>query len=187
MKEGPYKIIQIESRDEEARRVLTSRAAAVALPLCAADLAVVAALEQVLLLLGGVGLAAPQLGLAGRIAVVWIPEAAAAMRRDAEPQPMHTIINPEYSGVEEEGEELGFEGCYSVGRVCGLVVRHRTIRVTYTTPGGEAVDRVVGGFYARVLQHEIDHLEGILITDRLLPENTVSDRPNPAPAHLRAS
>lgn len=92
------KIIQIESRDEEARRVLTSCAAAVALPLCATDLATVAALEQTLLQLGGVGLAAPQLGISRRIAAVWIPESAVVMRRAAEPQPMYTILQSEELG-----------------------------------------------------------------------------------------
>jgi peptide deformylase len=181
------KIIQIESKDGEVKRVLTSRAAAVELPLSPEDVATVGALEETLQLLGGVGLAATQIGVSRRLASVYIPETATARRPEAEPHPMHTIVNPEYIGVEEDMVEPGFEGCYSVGSKSGMVSRFRSIRVTYRTPRGEPVDRVVSGFYARVLQHEIDHLNGVLITDRLSPENIVSNRPNPAPAHMLAS
>merc|ERR1712080_180959 len=104
---------------------------------------------------------------------------------------MHVLINPEYTGVQaddaKETKVSDMEGCYSVGSVCGHVPRFHTIQVTYQTTTGASIAQTVSGFYARVLQHEIDHLNGILILDHLLPENRIKNAKNPAPKEMLAS
>jgi peptide deformylase len=105
----------------------------------------------------GVGLAAPQLGILRRILVY---------RASDEDEPK-VLINPEL--VERSDEtEVGTEGCLSLlgGELQVPVARHLRVRVSGRDVSGEAVDLDVEGFEARVIQHEIDHLDGILIFDR---------------------
>jgi peptide deformylase len=105
----------------------------------------------------GVGLAAPQLGILRRILVY---------RASDEDDPK-VLINPEL--VERSDEtEVGTEGCLSLlgGELQVPVSRHLRVRVSGRDASGDAVDMDVEGFEARVIQHEIDHLDGILIFDR---------------------
>jgi peptide deformylase len=105
----------------------------------------------------GVGLAAPQLGILRRILVY---------RASDEDEPK-VLINPEL--VERSDEtEVGTEGCLSLlgGELQVPVARHLWVRVSGRDVAGDAVDLDVEGFEARVIQHEIDHLDGILIFDR---------------------
>ena len=102
----------------------------------------------------GVGLAGPQVGLSKRIFVMQEPE--------HEPR---CFINPEI--VEKEGEELGEEGCLSMPRVYGQVPRATRIRLLAMDERGRELDVELTGFAARIVQHEYDHLEGILFPDRL--------------------
>ena len=105
----------------------------------------------------GVGLAAPQLGILRRILVY---------RASDQDQP-RVLINPEL--VERSDEtEVGTEGCLSLlgGELQVPVARHLRVRVSGRDASGDAVDMDVEGFEARVIQHEIDHLDGILIFDR---------------------
>jgi peptide deformylase len=105
----------------------------------------------------GVGLAAPQLGILRRILVY---------RASDEDEPK-VLINPEL--VERSDEtEVGTEGCLSLlgGELQVPVARHLRVRVSGRDASGDAVDMDVEGFEARVIQHEIDHLDGILIFDR---------------------
>jgi peptide deformylase len=105
----------------------------------------------------GVGLAAPQLGILRRILVY---------RASDEDEPK-VLINPEL--VERSDEtEVGTEGCLSLlgGELQVPVARHLRVRVSGQDASGDAVDMDVEGFEARVIQHEIDHLDGILIFDR---------------------
>jgi peptide deformylase len=105
----------------------------------------------------GVGLAAPQLGILRRILVY---------RASDEDEPK-VLINPEL--VERSDEtEVGTEGCLSLlgGELQVPVARHLRVRVSGRDASGDAVDMDVEGFAARVIQHEIDHLDGILIFDR---------------------
>ncbi len=76
------------------------------------------------------------------------------------------LINPVVEPVGEE-IDLGWEGCLSVPDMRGVVPRHRTIRYRGVTPEGEDIDRTVSGFHARVVQHEVDHLDGILYPMRM--------------------
>ena len=105
----------------------------------------------------GVGLAAPQLGILRRILVY---------RASDEDEPK-VLINPEL--VERSDEtEVGTEGCLSLlgGELQVPVARHLRVRVSGRDASGDAVEMDVEGFEARVIQHEIDHLDGILIFDR---------------------
>jgi len=111
---------------------------------------------------GGVGLAAPQVGVSERVIVVEIPE-------DMEDEPdagvTLALVNPEV--VKARGEQVGQEGCLSVPGFYGQVKRAAQVTVKGHDLGGREVRRKASGFLARVLQHEIDHLEGVLFLDKV--------------------
>lgn len=115
----------------------------------------------------GAGLAAPQIGVSLQVVVFGVranpryPEAAQV--------PYTVLCNPVLTPLEsgEEALEDGWEGCLSVPGLRGLVPRHRRIRYQGYTAAGEPVDRTVDGFHARVVQHECDHLLGILYPMRM--------------------
>jgi peptide deformylase len=121
----------------------------------------------------GVGLAAPQLGLALQLAVIEdreeyhkdVSEALLA-ERERRPVPFHAIINPTLEEIGEEKAEF-FEGCLSVAGFSALVSRSRAVRVTCLDEWGVAQVIEASGWYARILQHEIDHLNGTLYIDRM--------------------
>ena len=109
----------------------------------------------------GVGLAAPQVGVSQRIIVIDLPE--------EEDQPLSgrpiAFINPEFRAVTEEEEEA-IEGCLSVPGLVGDVMRPTRIHLKARDEWGKLLDMEIGGFPARVIQHEADHLEGVLFIDR---------------------
>ena len=121
----------------------------------------------------GVGLAAPQLGLALQLAVIEDREEyhkevteALLQERERRPVPFHAIINP---AIEEMGDEKPefFEGCLSLSGFSALVPRSRAVRVTCLDERGQHKVIEASGWYARILQHEIDHLNGTLYIDRM--------------------
>lgn len=114
--------------------------------------------------LNGAGLAAPQIGVSQRVVIFGIE--ANPRYPHAEPVPMTVLINPELEPLGEDTEE-GWEGCLSVPGLRGLVSRHRQLRYTGFDPMGNRIDRTVSDFHARVVQHECDHLDGILYPMRL--------------------
>ncbi len=125
----------------------------------------------------GAGLAAPQVHVPWRVVIFREPgdeiadsEASAAESDDSasvsREKPLVVLINPEVEPIGEE-MELGWEGCLSVPGLIGRVPRHRRIRYRGLTPEGRSIERVVEGFHARVVQHECDHLEGILYPQRM--------------------
>jgi peptide deformylase len=124
----------------------------------------------------GVGLAAPQVGLPLQLAVIEDPadlQRTMAPERLAErqrrPVPFHVIVNPKLT---LEGESIEFfEGCLSVTGYLGLVPRARNARVECWNESGEPVSIHADGWYARILQHEIDHLRGTLYLDRMHPRS----------------
>jgi len=164
------KIIKIEEEKDQKHSALKNIAKDVLFPLTKEDRALIRSMEKVLYELEGIGLAAPQVDIAKRIALIYIPESASLLRDNATTVPMHTIINPEYTPVNKEEKKSDFEGCYSVASVMGKISRFNTINVKYQNEEGEVIEKTVSGFYARALQHEIDHLNGILITDHLTPD-----------------
>lgn len=111
---------------------------------------------------GGVGIAAPQIGELKRVVVV---DCTRAMRPCGN-HGLLTMINPLI--VEQEGEGLGREGCLSVPDWVGVVPRAKRIRVVFRNTAGEEISLETSGFEARVIQHEIDHLNGVLFSDRVV-------------------
>ncbi|MDQ0372931.1 peptide deformylase [Cellulomonas humilata] len=116
----------------------------------------------------GVGLAAPQLGLPVALAVLEDPGTVSeehAEVREREPLPYRVLVNPQYTPVGDE--RVGFyEGCLSVVGYQAVVARARHVHLTGTDERGEALDELVGGWSARIVQHETDHLAGTLYLDR---------------------
>ncbi|MFJ5642588.1 peptide deformylase [Streptomyces sp. NPDC093223] len=116
----------------------------------------------------GVGLAAPQVGVALRIAVIEdpapVPEEV-AVARGRVPQPFRVLVNPVYEPV-GDGRAAFFEGCLSVPGYQAVVARHAEVRLRGEDEHGVAVDEVFTGWPARIVQHETDHLDGTLYLDR---------------------
>ncbi len=112
---------------------------------------------------GGVGLAAPQVGIDARLFVYSVDD---PQRNNGVFIPDTVVVNPEITFFSEELEE-DTEGCLSVDRVRGLVPRHSYIEYTAYNLDGELFNKVAHGFEARIIQHEYDHLEGVLFTDRI--------------------
>lgn len=109
----------------------------------------------------GVGLAAPQVGISQRLVVI---EYGKEDDEDA-PKKLFVLINPEILETSEEMVE-GIEACLSIPRMMGEVSRHQQITVRALNRSGKPVKIKVKGWLARIFQHEIDHLEGVLYTDR---------------------
>lgn len=121
----------------------------------------------------GVGLAAPQLGLPLQLAVIEdreeyhkeVPEAL-LKERERSPVPFHVIINPSIEEIGDARAEF-FEGCLSLSGFTALVPRARAVRVTCLDERGQHKVIEASGWYARILQHEVDHLAGALYIDRM--------------------
>lgn len=112
----------------------------------------------------GAGLAAPQIGVDLRVVVFGFQ--GSLRYPDAPPVPETVLINPVLTPLTEEMED-GWEGCLSVPGLRGVVPRHRKLRYTGLDPKGGRIDRIVDGFHARVVQHECDHLDGVLYPMRI--------------------
>ena len=112
----------------------------------------------------GAGIAAPQIGVSQQVVIFGV--GANPRYPDAEQVPYTVLINPVLEPIGEEMEE-GWEGCLSVPGMRGLVPRYRQLRYRGFDQNGDAIDRTVSGFHARVVQHETDHLLGILYPMRI--------------------
>ena len=116
---------------------------------------------------GGVGLAAPQIGRSLRVIIFEVPEARATNAPGDEPCNLQALINPEIEPL-DEATELGWEGCLSIPGLRGEVPRFMRIRYRGLDGEGTQIEREASGFHARVVQHEVDHLNGILYPERML-------------------
>jgi len=122
--------------------------------------------------LDGVGLAAPQIGVNLRVVILGMEPLRQAQGTktprypDAEAVPETVLINPIITVLDEEIEDA-WEGCLSLPGLRGLVPRFRNIRYQGYDEQGASIDRTVSGFHARVVQHECDHLDGILYPMRI--------------------
>lgn len=114
--------------------------------------------------LNGAGLAAPQIGVGLRVVIFGVDHNP--RYPDAEPVPHTALVNPLLTAIGEEMEE-GWEGCLSVPGMRGLVPRYTNLRYEGWDQYGKPIARVVNGFHARVVQHECDHLDGILYPLRI--------------------
>jgi peptide deformylase len=113
----------------------------------------------------GVGLAAPQIGLSERIIVVEYYEREEDEEKEDAPKKVYALLNPEIVKKSEE-TLIGVEGCLSIPGLVGDVERHATIQVKGFNRHGKPMKLKAQGWLARIFQHEIDHLNGILFTDR---------------------
>lgn len=132
---------------------------------------------------GGVGLAAPQIGVGLQLVIFGFEQSE--RYPDAPPVPQTILLNPVITPLDDELEE-GWEGCLSVPGLRGMVPRYRRIRYQGCDAQGAVIDREAEGFHARVVQHECDHLQGILypmrvrdfrrfgFTDVLFPDTQVA-------------
>ena len=119
----------------------------------------------------GAGLAAPQVYVPQRVVIFQAPAGRSGAEIDAEEEfdptaPLTVLINPEIEPVGNE-LELGWEGCLSVPGLRGLVPRHRRIIYRGVDLDGQAIEVRAQGFHARVVQHECDHLDGVLYPQRM--------------------
>jgi peptide deformylase len=121
----------------------------------------------------GVGLAAPQVGVPLQLAVIEDREEyhkklspAQLSERQRQPIPFHVIVNPRIVSSDKTGLEF-FEGCLSVAGYSAIVPRARAVTVEYLNEHAESKRVEAAGWYARILQHEIDHLAGVLYVDRM--------------------
>ena len=132
----------------------------------------------------GAGIAAPQIGVSLQVVIFGVGKNP--RYPDAEQVPYTVLINPTLSFVGDEMED-GWEGCLSVPGMRGVVPRHVRLHYTGFDQFGAPIDRLVSGFHARVVQHECDHLMGILYpmrinnlkdfgyTDVLFPNQDIQD------------
>ena len=114
--------------------------------------------------LDGAGLAAPQIGIQKRIVIFWVEDNP--RYPDIEPVPNTILINPQITLLGEEHEH-GWEGCLSVPGLRGLVSRPTRIKYSGFDQYGHQIERTATDFHARVVQHEVDHLDGILYPQRM--------------------
>ncbi|MGZ4896909.1 MAG: peptide deformylase [Candidatus Angelobacter sp.] len=128
----------------------------------------------------GVGLAAPQIGQGIQLAVIedrpeyikdWTPEQLA--ERERKSVPFHVIINPRITLIGDERIEY-FEGCLSLNNLMALTPRARRVRVECVYEKGEPKIIEASGWYARILQHEIDHLAGTMYVDHMYPRTLMT-------------
>jgi len=141
-------------------------------------------MEDTMAHMDGAGIAAPQIGVSLRVVIFGVGKNP--RYPDAEQVPYTVLINPVLSQVDNEMEE-GWEGCLSVPGMRGVVPRFANLRYTGFDQYGNPIDRTVNGFHARVVQHECDHLDGILypmriqdlrtfgFTDVLFPDMDIAD------------
>lgn len=112
----------------------------------------------------GAGLAAPQIGVGLQVVIFGVGRNP--RYPDAEPVPYTVLVNPVIEPIGDETDEM-WEGCLSVPGMRGVVTRHSKLRYRGFDAQGGAIDRSVSGFHARVVQHECDHLQGILYPMRI--------------------
>jgi len=126
--------------------------------------ALVADLDETMRALNGAGIAAPQIGVGLRVVIFELRDNPRYPH--IAPVPYTVLVNPVLTPLGEEREE-GWEGCLSVPGLRGLVPRYRRLRYHGFAPDGTVIDREVEGFHARVVQHEVDHLDGVLFPQRI--------------------
>jgi len=116
----------------------------------------------------GVGLAAPQLGIPLQLAVLedqFAVDPDVAAVRGREPLPFFAMLNPRYQALGTASVAF-YEGCLSIGGLQAAVLRPESVRLDFTAPDGTEVQRTFSGWQARIVQHETDHVHGVLFLDR---------------------
>lgn len=129
----------------------------------------VADMKETMAAKNGAGLAAPQIGVGSRVVIFGVQKNP--RYPDAEEVPFTVLVNPKITMLTREVEN-DWEGCLSVPGMRGVVPRYTKLRYTGTDEEGNPIDRVAEGFHARVVQHECDHLDGILYPQRMTDMST---------------
>jgi peptide deformylase len=129
----------------------------------------VADMKETMAAKNGAGLAAPQIGVSQRVVIFGVDKNP--RYPDAEEVPFTVLVNPKLTMLTREVES-DWEGCLSVPGMRGVVPRYTKLRYTGTDEEGIPIDRVAEGFHARVVQHECDHLDGILYPQRMQDMST---------------
>jgi peptide deformylase len=127
-------------------------------------LELVADMDDTMRGLNGAGLAAPQIGVSLRVVIFEVLRNS--RYPDVDEVPYTVLVNPELTALGDALED-GWEGCLSVPGLRGLVPRYRRLRYRGRDVHGQPIDRTVEGFHARVVQHEVDHLDGVLYPMRM--------------------
>jgi peptide deformylase len=134
--------------------------------------------------LKGAGLAAPQVGWPAAAVVVEVRKTA--VFPDRPESPLYVMVNPSVESASDEIEE-DWEGCFSVPGLMGRVPRHQSVQVTYLDQNGERHEQRFTGYVARVVQHELDHLAGIIFLDRMTSLASITTVANWLRFHEQAS
>lgn len=124
----------------------------------------------------GVGIAAPQIGINKRIIVVGAKKENVRYN-DAEDIPVTAMINPKWNKLSDE-TDIQFEACLSVPSISGKVERYKNIKLEYYNEQGEKIEKEVHGFFARLIQHECDHLDGFTLLNRVTEKDGFSTKEN---------
>jgi peptide deformylase len=133
-------------------------------------LALIDDMRETMVAAKGAGLAAPQVGVGLRVVIFGFEHSQ--RYPDADPVPYTELVNPVIVPLAAEKEE-DWEGCLSVPGLRGMVPRFSRVRYTGFDPRGAPIDREVSGFHARVVQHETDHLDGVLYPMRMRDMRTL--------------
>jgi peptide deformylase len=126
--------------------------------------ALIADMQDTMASLNGAGIAAPQIGVSLQVVIFGVGQNP--RYPDAEAVPYTVLINPQLTAIGDDMED-GWEGCLSVPGMRGLVPRFKQLRYRGRDPFGAEIDRTVDAFHARVVQHEVDHLLGVLYPMRI--------------------
>ena len=124
----------------------------------------------------GLGIAAPQIGVDKRIIVVGAKKEKIKYN-DAEEIPITAMINPTWKKLSED-IDVQYEGCKSIPSIRGKVARYRDIELTYYNEFGEKIVKKLNGFFARLVQHECDHLDGIVFLEKVKGPNGFATKEN---------
>ena len=131
----------------------------------------------------GLGIAAPQIAVNKRIIVVGAKKENIKYN-DAEEIPITAMINPTWKKLTED-IDVQYEGCMSVPSIRGKVERYKNIELTYYNENGEKIIKQVNGFFARLVQHECDHLDGIVFLEKVKGPNGFATKENIDKYNLR--
>ena len=131
-------------------------------------------LKETLNFTNGFGIAAPQVGINKRIVIIQVNKEKCTYN-NCEEVPTTVMINPIWKKLSEE-TEVEFEGCLSVPSIRGKVERYTNIEVTYYNEKGEKIVKQVKGFTARDIQHECDHLDGIVFLEKVKGHNAFATK-----------
>ena len=124
----------------------------------------------------GLGISAPQIGINKRIIVVGAKKENIKYN-DAEDVPITVMINPIWKKISEE-TDIQYEGCMSIPSIRGKVERYKDIEIIYYNENGEQISKQIHGFFARLVQHECDHLDGIVFLEKVKEHNGFSTTDN---------